>query len=251
VTTKAANVRVASGEAKVSSDEKQTTRVAVYSGSSKITAARKTQNVKAGFGSKAELGKPPEAPKPLPQAPVWTSGSPAVLMDRGAGAPTFVVEYGMPETSQQGGTTLAHVASWHVQVARDAQFDDVVVDRVVNREVQRVEVPTPSPGRYFVRVSANNEDHFEGAFGRVMPFGVVKATTKTTSTGRHVALELAGVPCVRVGNVPLQSVQDSVDLRADEPLFLRCSPPESEPTTLFALHGESEVAAKGAPSTVK
>jgi len=246
ITTKGAKVRMVGGEAQVSADEKHTTRLAVYSGNSKITAAKKTEDVAAGFGSKAELGKAPEQPKPLPFPPVWTAGLPAVLMDQGKGAPSFVAEYGILEGAQR-----TRVASWHVQVARDAKFDDVVVDRVVGHEVQRLEAPAPSPGRYFVRVSAIDQDHFEGAFSRVMPFGVIKATTSPTSTGSRVALELAGVPCERVGNVPLQSVQSGVDLRGTEPLFLRCSPSESEPTTLFTFNGAQEASSKAASPGVK
>jgi len=236
ITTKSANVRMegTAGEAQVSADAKQTTRLAVYSGKSKITAARKTESVAAGFGSKAELGKPPEAPKPLPYPPVWTAGSPKVLIDRGAGAPSFVAEYSTPEGAS---ADRARVASWHVQIARDTQFHQIVIDRVVNREVKRVEAPAPSPGRYFVRVSAINDDRFEGGFGRVIPFGVIKAATNPTPAGRRVALTLNDVPCMRVGNVSLQAVKDGVDLRSDEDLFLRCSPTESDPTTLFTFPG--------------
>jgi LysM repeat protein len=236
ITTKSARVRMegVAGEAQVSADATQTTRLSVYSGNSKITAARKTESVAAGFGSKAELGKPPERPKPLPYPPVWTAGSPEVLIDRGAGAPSFVAEYAIPEGAS---ADRARVASWHVQIAHDTQFHQIVVDRVVNREVKRVEAPAPTPGRYFVRVSAINDDRFEGGFGRVIPFGVIKAEINPTPAGRHVALTLNTVPCVRVGNVALHAVNDGVDLQSDEDLFLRCAPSESEPTTLFKFPG--------------
>ncbi|AKU94527.1 LysM domain protein [Labilithrix luteola] len=245
VATEAAQVRMIGGEAAVSSDEKKTTRLAVYAGNSKITAARKTEDVSAGYGTKAERGKVPEVPKPLPHAPTWTSGVPQVLVDRGTGAPPFVAEFGMPDGAD---AAKAHVGSWHVQIARDAAFDDIVVDHVVPRETQRVEASSPSPGRYFVRVSAIDEDRFEGPYGRPLPFGMVKLDAQPTSNGRRVTLEASNVTCVRVGNVNLQAVRSSIDLRKGERMLVRCAVSDTEPTTLIDVDADANVSHAGGES---
>lgn len=230
VTTESAKVRMVGGEAAVSSDEKKTTRLAVYAGNSKITATRKTEDVSAGYGTKAERGKVPEVPKPLPYAPIWTTGIAQVLADRGSGAPPFVAEFALPDGAS---TAKTRIASWHVQIARDSAFEDLVVDHVVPRDTQRVEASSPSPGRYFVRVSAIDDDRFEGPYGRPLTFGTIKLDKQATTAGRRVTLETAGISCVRVGNVTLQTVRASVDLRRDERMLVRCSVSDTEPTTLI------------------
>lgn len=230
VTTESAKVRMIGGEAAVGSDEKKTTRLAVYAGNSKITATRKTEDVSAGYGTKAERGKVPEIPKPLPYAPIWTTGIAQVLVDRGAGAPPFIAEFAMPDGASPA---KSRIASWHVQIARDSTFDDIVVDRIVPRETQRVEASSPAPGRYFVRVSAVDDDRFEGPYGRPLTFGTIKLGTQPTTAGRRVTLEAADIACVRVGNVALQPVRGSVDLRKDERMLVRCSVSDAEPTTLI------------------
>src|SRR5262249_22944231 len=83
VKTNAANVRVLGGESKVSDDAQKTTRLAVHSGSSTIEAQRRVVEVSRGFGSKAELGKPPTPPRPLPGAPTWTALPVPVTVDQG------------------------------------------------------------------------------------------------------------------------------------------------------------------------
>jgi nucleoid-associated protein YgaU len=237
VATDAAKVRMVGGEAAVSSDEKKTTRLAVYAGNSRITAARRTEDVTAGFGSKAERGKAPDVPKPLPAAPRWTSGAPEVLVDRGTGAPPFVAEFALPDGSAP---EKAHISSWHVQIARDAAFDDLIVDHVVPRESQRIEASSPSSGRYFVRVSAIDQDRFEGPYGRALPFGVVKVAAQKTPSGRRITLQAEDITCLRVGNVTLQAVQGTVDLRQDERMIVRCSVAEAQPTTLIDVDDPQE-----------
>lgn len=232
VNTESAKVRLVGGESQVSSDAKKTTRLAVYAGNSVISAAATARDVTAGYGSKADLGKAPTVPKPLPPMPRWTAASSAagtVVVDRGAGS-SWSAEYDVPDPA-------ANVAAWHVQIARDSSFLDVVVDTLVGREVRRALAPSPAPGRYYAHVSAVDDDHFEGPFSRTLSFGVVRVSTTTQPDGsRHVSLDPPSLFCVRVGDGPLTRVPDAgVDAAAGVPLALRCATSETAPTTLIQV----------------
>jgi LysM repeat protein len=227
VSTQAANVRVIGGETQVTADEKKTTRVAVYKGNSAVTAVRKTADVGAGYGSKVENGKAPAAPRPLPIAPIWRPDVPNLLVDRGS-ATAFVAEFD-PAVDD------AHAVSWHIQIARDAEFRDVLVDQTVPRETRRIEAPSPAPGRYYARVSAVDDDHFEGPFGRQLSFGVLKIASTPRGEGKVIHLEPAELFCVRIGNTALSRVLADITLARNEPMLLRCSVSESEPTTLVTV----------------
>ena len=226
--TDAAAVKVYDGEAKVSADAVKTTRLAVYGGSSAIDARGTRREVARGFGSKAELGGQPTVPRPLPPAPRWSVAPPLVLLDRGAAS--IVGEYEVPETPGQ------HVAEWHVQIARDGIFRDVAVDATAPVEVRRLEAQPPGAGRYYIRVSAIDDDHFEGPFGVIARVMVVKAIdTSLPGRRRRLEIEPPDAFCVRVGNVPLTRVDGPILAGDAEPVRLRCAPSESDPTTLLSL----------------
>ena len=227
VGTDAAAVKIYDGEAQVSADAVKTTRLAVYRGSSAIDARGTRREVPRGFGSKAELGQQPTVPRPLPPAPVWTTPPPLVLLDRGSAS--IVGEYDVPPA----GPT---VASWHVQIARDGIFRDVAVDTTAPVGVRRLEAQPPGAGRYYIRVSSVDDDHFEGPYGVIARVLVVKAIeTALPGARRRVEIEPPDAFCVRVGNVPLTRVLGPILAGAAEPVRLRCAPSESDPTTLIPL----------------
>lgn len=228
VGTAAASVKVYDGEAQVSADAVKTTRVAVYGGSSAIDARGTRREVARGFGSKAELGQQPTPPRPLPPAPAWSTSPPLVLFDRGTAL--IVGEYDVPASPNQ------HIAEWHVQIARDGIFRDVAVDTRAPVGVKRLEAQPPGAGRYYIRVSAIDDDHFEGPFSRIARVMVVKAVqTDLAERRRRVELEPPDAFCVRVGNIPLTRVEGPILAGAIEPIRLRCAPSESDPTTLLPL----------------
>src|SRR5579859_405898 len=73
VTTPAGHqIAVGAGEAQVSVDAKQATRLAVYRGGGTLTAKKQSIAVPQGFGSKAEKDAPPTPPRALPPMPEWT-----------------------------------------------------------------------------------------------------------------------------------------------------------------------------------
>jgi hypothetical protein len=228
VGTEAARVKVYQGEAQVSADAVKTTRLAVYKGSSAIDARGTRREVARGFGSKAELGKAPTPPRPLPPSPTWSAPPGLVLFD--GGKESIVGEYDVAE-----GPDL-RVAEWHVQIARDGIFRDVAVDTKAPAKVRRLEVQPPGAGRYYIRVSAIDDDGFEGPFTVIARVLVVKAVvTALPNARRCIEIEPPDAFCVRVGNVPLARVDAPIVAGTTEPVRLRCAPSESDPTTLIAL----------------
>lgn len=225
VATDAANVKIY-GETQVSNDPAKTTRVAVYQGSSTIDAKGTTREVARGFGSKAELGRSPTVPRPLPPAPIWTSPPALTLFE----SPTSVIvaEYG----ARAG--DAAKVSAWHVQIARDGIFRDVVVDTRAPPEVRRLEAQPSAPGRYYMRVSAVDDDAFEGPFSTTERTIVVAVRQTRLEDGRRrLAIAPPDAFCVRVGNVPLVTVDGPFVALADEPVHLRCAPNATDRTTLW------------------
>jgi hypothetical protein len=99
-------------------------------------------------------------------------------------------------------------------------------------------------------VSAIDDDHFEGPFGRQLSLGALKIASTSRGDGRLVHLETADLFCVRIGNTALSRVggpsactsngmhsrfQGDITLRRDELALLRCAVSESEPTSLVTV----------------
>ena len=237
VGTDAARVRIYDGEAQVTADALKTTRLAVYGGSSTIDARGTTREVARGFGSKAELGHTPTPARPLPPPPHWSTPPQLVVVD--GGSATIVGEYDVtPKPDQK-------IGGWHAQIARDGIFRDVAVDARVKSGVHRLDVQPPGPGRYYVRVSAVDDDDFEGPFGPIACTLVVKATETALPTDggrparRRIELEPPDAFCVRVGNVALARIDGPLVVGATEPVRLRCAPQGTGPTMLIAFDGPS------------
>lgn len=159
VATDSGSVELKSGEAQVTVDEKKTTRVAVYKGASALTAQKKSVEVADGFGSKADVGSAPTPPKPLPLAPEWPAASTLAMITTPATDLSFDFRDLPPASSP---VPAPAPAEWHVQVARDPDFTDLVVDARVPLAVRKIDVRGATPGTYFAQVSAIDADRFEG-----------------------------------------------------------------------------------------
>jgi hypothetical protein len=123
-----------------------------------------------------------------------------------------------------------------VQIARDGIFRDVAVDTVAPAAVRRLEAQPPGAGRYYIRVSAVDDDHFEGPYSVIARVMVVKPIeTALPDRRRRVEIEPPDAFCVRVGNVPLTRIEGPILAASNEPIRLRCAPSESDPTTLIPL----------------
>jgi hypothetical protein len=231
VSTDSAKVRMFSGETQVSADPAKTTRLAVYQGSSMIDARGKTREVAKGYGSKAENGKQPTVPRLLPPPAVFSVAPPLVVHD--AGAPKIVAEYDLPQGPAR---TDVHVSEWHVQIAHDGIFRDVVADTKAPGAIKKLELQVPGAGRYYVRISAIDQDGFEGPFGRTARTLVVGEKTEDLAGDRRKISVLPNDAfCVRVGNVKLARVEGPIEAGKTEPVQVRCAPHDTDPTTLVSL----------------
>ena len=171
--TPGASVAFGAGEAQLSVDDKHATRLAVYRGKSQLKARRRVVAVAEGFGSKVEEGKAPTKPRPLPTAPLWTAPPPGAVLTTESGKANLIGEFGGPPA---GAVVLP--AYYHLQLARDERFNDLLVDERVDKSVRRLEARQVPDGNYYARVSAIDGDQFEGKPSRVVMTRV--ATIKLT-----------------------------------------------------------------------
>jgi LysM repeat protein len=214
IATPAGSVNLGAGEAKIHIDDKKTTRLAVYKGTSSLTAQQKKIEVREGMGSKAEPGKPPTAPRPLPGAPTWRSVPDAILFTKAAGGDADLsAGYEAGE-----GVVAAH---FHVQLARDAAFNDLAFDTRVEATIDKLEVQALKPGAYFARVSAIDNDDFEGPFARPLAFTVARLARRETAPHEtEVLVEEAPLVC-GLDNAPRTRNPIKIDRRTAH--VIRCS----------------------------
>ncbi len=228
-TSGGARVTLPKGEAHVSVDPTKSTRLAVHKGDASLSAAQKTVAVPSGFGSKAEAGKAPTAPRPLPSPPTWAIVPKEVLFTDATGTADVVAK-----VADGGGTGKPAAAHYRVQLARDSRFDDLVTDVVVPKAVSTVEARKLAPGSYFFRVSAIDDDKFESAAGPTAKLVVTKAVLAETSPGRaKLTLEPSqGLVCRIDGGALRDDLPEVDSTRAHE---LGCALTQSDP---FARGGE-------------
>jgi hypothetical protein len=177
-----ARVDLGKGEAKISVDEEKTTRLAVYGGTSQLSSAGKSVAVKEGFGSKAKPSTPPTPPRPLPDAPGWSTAPPRTLL--GLDTASLKARYASPSDGKGPA-----VDRWHVQLAKDDRFNDLVVDATVPADVIELEAKELTSGLYYVRVSGIDADKFEGKFGPTQTIRVMTAKVAPAEAGKRAAIE--------------------------------------------------------------
>lgn len=210
VSTPGAKVELG-GEGRISVDEGKTTRLAVYQGKGSLASAGGKTEVNKGFGSKADLGKKPTKPKPLPIAPTWVKPPPRTLVALND------AELVASHTPAAPGTT-----KFHVQISRDLAFNDLVVDVKVPASIVDLDAKSLSPGVYHTRVSAIDDDKFEGAYGDTLTTHVVVATPVAATVGKRASLTLSAGAFCGLDGAPLAQVA-SIELVAPKPHVLRCA----------------------------
>jgi hypothetical protein len=117
----------------------------VLEGGVGIAAQAQEVVVGAGYGTLAEAGKPPQAPRPLLPAPE-AAGLPGKVLDT-------------PIRFAWRADPMAQ--AWRAQIARDAEFRDVVFDNVYWQPVATWREPLPD-GRYHLRLRAIDAVGLEG-----------------------------------------------------------------------------------------
>lgn len=216
VTTPAGSVELPArgSEVHVDVDPERTTRLSVLRGRSQLAAAGRRVQVPAGFGSRANQGRPPTPPRPLPGAPQWTAAPalPAVLLSRGA--PALVLSY------RPGGGPPA--ALWHRQLARDASFNDLLQDSRVPAAELTWSLRELPAGELFLRVSAIDGDRFEGLATPVRKTRVAVVQLVPGDAGAPVAVQLPPDLYCGLDGEPLHR-RSRVSLGAARQHVVRCA----------------------------
>lgn len=126
-------------------EDGKTLRNEVLQGAVGVGAENQEAVVGAGFGTLAEAGKAPEAPRPLLPAPA-ARNLPARVVD----APVRFTW--LPDTQAQ---------AWRAQIARDDRFSEVVFDQLFWQPVATWR-DLPADGRYVLRLRAVDGAGLEG-----------------------------------------------------------------------------------------
>lgn len=220
IATPSAKVVGTSGtEIKLHVDDKQNTTLAVYKGSTQFSAAGKTVAVNAGFGSKAVMGKPPTPPRKLPLAPEWQASLPPLVL-------SLEDAVGVSATYAPGKGDGPAPAKWHVQLARDVRFNDVVIDVEVPADVVKLEGKNLISGEYFARVAAIDAEKFHGPFGATSALRVATVKVARGAAGKLATADVgsvaSGLQCGLDG-AALAAVSAPFTLPPARPHTLRCA----------------------------
>jgi hypothetical protein len=166
----------------------------------------------------------------LPGRPVWTVAPPARVVT--AGAPVDVTgEYRLPSGSAR---------RWRVELARDEAFRDRVSVTTAAGRVRRLRLREVAPGRYFVRVSALNEDGLAGPASDATSFTVAAPTIVAGGDGRRAGVAMPEGFLCAVDEGPLARVEGPIALSPARPHTVRCaSSSNAETSTTFTVPAES------------
>jgi hypothetical protein len=165
------------GEAQVQSDAKGT-RLSVFTGSSKLSGKGGSVTLSAGYGSRANADGTLSAPHALPAAPTWSVTPPPSYLSAGHLA-DFQASYAAG-TSGKGKSPV----QWHVQVARDPGFNDLVLDQREPAQNLQISLKRLGSAHYYARVSAIDDESFEGPYSPTIRKTVILARLLRDAEGR-------------------------------------------------------------------
>ena len=210
VRTEAARVTFDRGtEARLEVDDRSRATLAVYQGRSQVSAPRQRVPVPRGYGVRAVRGRPIPPPRLLPLAPVWQSRPPALVLTDEPSATLVAEVHAGVATPNARGELPPTPAQWHIEVARDARFGELLADLRGPAQRDRIEVPGVEPGRYFFRVSALDAEGFRGPSSEALQVTVrtVAVRPDPASRARDVVVG-AGLFCALDG-APLAETTDA------------------------------------------
>ena len=156
------------------------TLVQVYAGAASVEAQGKAVDVRAGFGSEVKLDQAPSLPTELPKLPEFSahpgrSGASAVVRDG-----KFSLE--MPEAGvvrrEAGRASVEEAARYtgiHLQAARDAQFRDLALDRVIGFRETFDFTQELRAGRYWWRIALVDPLGFESRYTTPEPLDLAQS----------------------------------------------------------------------------
>jgi hypothetical protein len=218
-------------EAKIDVDAQRSTRLSVLRGRSQLRASGKQVDVPEGFGSRADFGKAPTAPRPLPGVPVLTQTPPRLLLTKDESVTAEVAFAPSAAASGSPGAKVAETAQFHIQLARDAAFNDLLAETIQPAEQKRYVTPKLPEGELRLRVSAIDSDRFEGAATQVQVVRVVRVAQLPMDDSRKLRVRVPADLRCNFDDGPLQKFAEPISAEPSVPHQLRCTLPEGEGAT--------------------
>lgn len=215
--TPGASLRTESGagELRVSVDEAKTTRLAVYRGRSQLSAKGRSVDVGAGFGSKAELGKAPTPPRPLPDVPAIVEGPSSLLLTLGDTV-ALRLRYGV------GPRRDPAPVRWHRQIGRDPKMNDVIFDETVAADQTSMSSEPLAAGVYYVRISGIDADQFEGT-ARALELRVAAVQHVAATADKPAVVTVPADLFCGLDDESLRKHSAAIAVPPEKPRTLRCA----------------------------
>lgn len=177
-------IRLPRGEYRIGVDGSRVTRVAVYRGRARVSSGAEDISVRQGQALRIDYTTGPVPVLPpgwVPSAPTWRESFPQSLM---ATTPTVDLAARFAPAAQQAWPT----ARWHLQLARDADFNDLVVDRAQPGADTRFAASALPAGSYFARVMAVNAERIESMPSAVQRIRIVAPRFNAGSLGHRASV---------------------------------------------------------------
>lgn len=169
--------------------EDKTTLVAVYKGEVDVTAQGKTLTIPAGFGSEIKVAAVPSLPIPLPSLeiePKLKSAPPEAVAQLPQptgkeevpsllpGIQKFSLEMALPKEKREvvpkEGETTPGILQYHLQIAKDKEFKNLVVDEI-SELGEKVDLKQDLPdGFYFWHIAWLDNRGLESKFSETQGF---------------------------------------------------------------------------------
>jgi FecR protein len=224
------HVTVRSRESAVRSKGSRAT-VSVFDGSASVASAGTKVEVGKNLGTAYLRDRVPEPPRPLPPAPEWTSASAGGVILAPPGEAVVTASW----------KPAQRAAAYRVELARDAEFTDLIAREEAPPKVRAFRAEKLPPGAYFLRVRVIDQDDFLGIASP--PRSVIVAGARLSGTPGRV--EPGRIEASRYGFVELAGF-DGLELAVDGGPFgkvplridlLRLAPKELG----FRLRGSGDV----------
>jgi hypothetical protein len=147
---------------------KKRATVSVFDGSAKVSSSGKDVLVPKNHGTSFRRAAPPTAPRPLPRAPRWAASTSEGVLLTGPGQSVIVASW----------DAVANSATYRIEMARDAEFTELVLREQVPARVRAFRAEKLPPGAYFLRVRAIDRDDFLGIASSPRAVVLVEATVE-------------------------------------------------------------------------
>ena len=185
--------------------------VAVRSVNAKKLATGKPVVVAQNMGTRVEVGKPPEKPRPLPATPIWSTPAGILL-----GNPTATV--------RGQWTAVARAAKYRIELADSNQRDQVTILEIPSTATA-FEMPNLAAGNYSVRIAAIDADGLESKASAPLQTTVEVVAAPWQMTNGQAVLAIGSTltpPGGRTCQLDQQTIVDHVTIATAGPHTLQC-----------------------------